>query len=151
MRIFVDADACPNPIKEILYRAAIRTNTQLILVANQYLKVPASALIKTIQVSSGFDEADQRIANDLVAGDIVITADIPLANIVVERGGIALNPRGRLYTKDNIGQQLAMRNLMEQLRENHSISGGPLAFSKLDCQALANQLDRLLANEYHFK
>ncbi len=147
MRIFIDADACPKPIKEILYRAAIRTNTELILVANQYMQTPNSTLIKKIQVASGFDEADKRIVEEINAGDIVITADIPLADLITQKGGIALNPRGRLYTPDNIKQQLATRNLMEQLRDNQMISGGPKTFNKLDCQALANQLDKLLANK----
>jgi uncharacterized protein YaiI (UPF0178 family) len=146
MRIFIDADACPRPIKEILYKAAIRTSTELILVANQYLKTPASALIKVVQVPSGFDEADKKIADELATGDIVITADIPLADIVIDKGGIALNPRGRLYTKENIKHQLAMRNLMEQLRDQQMISGGPSTFNKQDCQNLANNLDKLLAN-----
>jgi hypothetical protein len=147
MCIFIDADACPRPIKEILYRAAIRTNTQLILVANQYLKVPASLLIKIIQVSSGFDEADKKIVDMVHPGDIVITADIPLADLVIDKGGIALNPRGKLYTKDTIKQQLAVRNLMEHLRDNQQISGGPPSFSKQDCQALANELDKLLTRK----
>jgi len=147
MRIFIDADACPKPIKEILYRAAIRTQTELILVANQHLKIPVSPLIRIIQVSSGFDEADKRIVEEINAGDLVITADIPLAAFVIEKGGIALNPRGRLYTPDTIKQQLAVRNLMEHLRDNQQISGGPASFNKLDCQALANQLDKLLANK----
>jgi hypothetical protein len=147
MRIFIDADACPRPIKEILYRAAIRTQTELILVANQYLKTPISPLIKIIQVESGFDAADRKIADELHAGDLVITADIPLADIVIDKGGIALNPRGRLYTKDTIKQQLAVRNLMEHLRDNQMVSGGPPAFNKQDCQELANQLDKLLAKK----
>lgn len=144
MRIFIDADACPRPIKEILYRAAIRTKTELILVANQYLKIPISPLIKIIQVASGFDEADRRIVKEVEPGDIVITADIPLADLIIEKSGIALNPRGLLYTRNTIKHQLAMRNLMEQLRDNQQISGGPSAFSKQDCQALANELDKLL-------
>jgi len=147
MRIFIDEDACPKPIKEILYRAAIRTQTELILVANQHLKIPASPLIRIIQVSSGFDEADKRIVDELNAGDLVITADIPLASLVIEKGGLALNPRGRLYTPDTIKQQLAVRNLMEQLRDNQQISGGPPSFNKLDSQVLANQLDKLLAKK----
>ena len=147
MKIFIDADACPKPIKEILYRAAIRTNTELILVANQFMHTPISPLIKKIQVSSGFDEADKRIVAEVNIGDIVITADIPLADLVTEKGGIALNPRGRLYTKDNIKHQLAMRNLMEQLRDNQLISGGPKTFNKQDCQELANQLDKLLSSK----
>lgn len=147
MRIFVDADACPKLVKEILYRAAIRTNTELILVANQYLITPKSPLIRIIQVSSGFDVADDRIVDEIDSGDIVITADIPLASFVTDKGGIAINPRGRLYTRDNIKHQLATRNLMEQLRDNQMISGGPSSFTKLDGHALANQLDRLLVNK----
>lgn len=147
MRIFIDADACPKPVKEILYKAAIRTNTELILVANQYLTIPISPLIKTIQVASGFDEADRWIVEELMPGDIVLTSDIPLADIVIDKGGVALNPRGKLYTKENIKSTLATRNLMEQLRDQQIVSGGPPAFSKLDSQALANALDRLLANK----
>jgi uncharacterized protein YaiI (UPF0178 family) len=145
MRIFIDADACPKPIKEILYKAAIRTNTELILVANQYMQIPKSPLIKIIQVANGFDVADNRIVDEINPGDIVITSDIPLASFVIDKDGIALNPRGRLYTKDNIKQQLATRNLMEQLRDNQMISGGPKTFAREDSQAFANQLDKLLA------
>ena len=147
MRIFIDADACPKPIKEILYKAAIRTNTKLILVANQFMQTPISPLITTIQVAKVFDEADNRIVEEIDAGDIVVTADIPLASSVIEKDGIALNPRGRLYTKDSIKHQLAMRNLMEQLRNDQMISGGPKSFSKDDTQAFANQLDKLLAKK----
>jgi uncharacterized protein YaiI (UPF0178 family) len=147
MRIFIDADACPKAIKEILYRAAIRTQTELILVANQYLKIPVSPLIRIIQVPNGFDEADKRIVTELCVGDLVITADVPLASNVIEKGGIALNPRGRLYTPDSIKQQLAVRNLMEQLRDSGQISGGPASLSRQDCQDLANQLDKLLAKK----
>ena len=147
MRIFVDADACPKLVKEILYRAAERTQTELILVANQYLKTPPSKLIRVIQVSSGFDVADNRIVEEIEIGDIAITADIPLADQITDKGGIAINPRGRLYTKDNIKQQLATRDLMEHLRDSQMVSGGPPSFTKLDGQALANQLDRLLATK----
>lgn len=144
MRIFVDADACPKAIKEILYRAAVRTATQLILVANRAFYIPASPLIKIIIVPSGFDEADKRIAEELQAGDLVITADIPLAAVVIDKAGIALNPRGKLYTIDNIKQHLAMRNLMTELRDTQRISGGPPPLSKSDLQMLANQLNKLL-------
>jgi uncharacterized protein YaiI (UPF0178 family) len=102
MRIFIDADACPKPIKEILYKAAIRTNTELILVANQYMQIPKSPLIKIIQVANGFDVADNRIVDEINPGDIVITSDIPLASFVIDKDGIALNPRGRLYTSNNL-------------------------------------------------
>lgn len=147
MRIFVDADACPKLVKEILYRAAERTQTELILVANQYLQTPPSKLIRVIQVSSGFDVADNRIVEEIEAGDIAITADVPLADQITDKGAIAINPRGRLYTKDNIKQQLATRDLMEHLRDSQMVSGGPPSFTKLDGQALANQLDRLLARK----
>jgi len=145
MRIFIDADACPKPIKEILFKAAIRTNTELILVANQYIPIPSSPLIRIIQVAKIFDEADNKIVEMINAKDIVVTADIPLASNVIDKEAIALNPRGRLYTKDSIKHQLAMRNLMEQLRNDQLISGGPKSFSKDDTQAFANQLDKLLA------
>ncbi len=145
MRIFIDADACPKPIKELLFKAAMRTNTELILVANQYIPIPNSPLIKIIQVAKIFDEADNKIVEMINANDIVITADIPLASNVIDKNGIALNPRGRLYTKDSIKHQLAMRNLMEQLRNDQLISGGPKTFAKDDSQAFANQLDKLLA------
>ena len=144
MRIFVDADACPKLVKEILYKAAIRTKTELILVANQFLQTPPSPLIRVIQVSSGFDVADRRIVDETNPGDIVITADIPLADLVITKGGIAINPRGQLYTHENIKGKLATRDLMEHLRDNQMISGGPGTFTKLDGHALANQLDRLL-------
>jgi hypothetical protein len=145
MRIFIDADACPKPIKEILFKAAIRTNTELILVANQYIPIPSSPLIRIIQVAKIFDEADNKIVEMINAKDIVVTADIPLASNVIDKDAIALNPRGRLYTKDSIKHQLAMRNLMEQLRNDQLISGGPKSFSKDNTQAFANQLDKLLA------
>lgn len=144
MRVFVDADACPKVIKEILYKAAKRTHTELILVANHFFQIPISPLIKIIKVAAGFDEADQYIANQSNIGDLVITADIPLANIIVDKGGIALNPRGKLYTKDNIKYQLASRDLMAHLRDNQLISGGPAVFNKTDQQAFAKELDKLL-------
>lgn len=144
MRIFVDADACPRLIKEVLYKAAIRTNTKLILVANQYLTHPISPLIRIIKVASGFDVADNKIVDEIEAADLVVTADIPLASFVVQKGAIAINPRGKTYTADNIKQQLAHRNLMSELRDNQVIQGGPRAFGKLDVQAFANALDRIL-------
>jgi len=147
MRIFIDADACPNVIKEILYRAAERTNTELILVANKLLNIPRSPMIKAIKVAPGFDVADNRIVQEIQPGDLVITADIPLADAVISKEGIALNPRGTLYTAANIKERLTMRNLMEQLRNIGEISGGPTTFSKSDRQAFANQLDRILARK----
>lgn len=147
MRIYIDADACPKVIKEILYKAAIRTNTELILVANTYLFTPISKLIKVIKVDKGFDVADARIVEEINAGDIVITADIPLADFSVGKGAIAINPRGKVYTSENIKHQLATRNLMTELRDNQIIRGGPASFTKQDIQSFANCLDKLLANK----
>ncbi len=146
MRIWVDADACPKVIKEILYRAAIRTKTEMILVANQALYVPASAFIKTIQVPSGFDVADHEIVENIQPDNLVITADIPLADAVVQKDGFALNPRGNLYTKNNIKQILSFRNLSMELRSTGVISGGPPKLSKREIQAFANSLDKFLAS-----
>lgn len=145
MRILVDADACPVVIKEILYRAAERARVALTLVANHALKTPASPYIDTIQVATGFDVADNRIAELVEEGDLVVTADIPLAAAVVEKGATALNPRGELYTHENVRERLAMRNLMDELRSTGMVTGGPAALDRSDRQAFANQLDRLLA------
>ncbi len=146
MRIWVDADACPKVIKEILYRAAIRTKTEMILVANQLLYIPPSAFIKTIQVSSGFDVADNEIIDNIEPNDLVITADIPLADAVVHKDAFALNPRGNLYTKNNIKQILSFRNLSMELRSTGIISGGPPKLGKKEIQAFANSLDKFLAS-----
>ncbi len=145
MKIWVDADACPVVIKEILYRAAKRTNTELTLVANQALSVPPSPLIKTVQVSSGFDVADNEIVRRSAAGDLVITADIPLAAEIIEKGAHALNPRGELYTTENIKARLNMRDFMDTLRGSGIQTGGPKELSQSDRQTFANALDRLLA------
>ena len=145
MHIWVDADACPVVIKEILYRVAERTKLPLTLVANQWLKTPPYPSIRTIQVRKGFDVADNYIVDQVVAGDLVITADIPLAAGAIEKGALALNPRGELYTKENIKQTLDMRNFMETLRNSGVETGGPPAFNQADRQNFANQLDRLLA------
>jgi len=145
MRIWVDADACPNVIKEILFRAAERTRVEVTFVSNQALRMPASRYVRTIQVERGFDVADDRIAGLLAGGDLVVTGDIPLAAIVVEKGGHALNPRGELYTPENIRERLAVRNLMDELRSAGIATGGPAALGKRERQAFANQLDRLLA------
>ncbi|MEN9479525.1 MAG: hypothetical protein RLZZ298_920 [Pseudomonadota bacterium] len=145
MHIWVDADACPVVIKEILYRVAERTKLPLTLVANQWLKTPPYPSIRTIQVPKGFDVADNYIVDQAVAGDLVITADIPLAAGAIEKGALALNPRGELYTKENIKQTLDMRNFMETLRNSGVETGGPPAFNQADRQNFANQLDRLLA------
>lgn len=145
MHIWVDADACPVVIKEILYRVAERTKLPLTLVANQWLKTPPYPSIRVIQVPKGFDVADNYIVDQAVAGDLVITADIPLAAGAIEKGALALNPRGELYTKENIKQTLDMRNFMETLRNSGVETGGPPAFNQADRQNFANQLDRFLA------
>ncbi|MEN8204869.1 MAG: YaiI/YqxD family protein [Pseudomonadota bacterium] len=144
-QIWVDADACPRVIKEILFRAADRVGMPLILVANQPLQVPGSRYIRTIQVAAGFDVADNHIVQQAEAGDLVITADIPLAAEVIAKGCLALNPRGDLYTEDNVRQRLNMRDFMDSLRSSGVDTGGPASFSQADRQAFANQLDRLLA------
>ncbi|PKM45241.1 MAG: YaiI/YqxD family protein [Gammaproteobacteria bacterium HGW-Gammaproteobacteria-1] len=145
MHIWVDADACPAVIKEILFRAAERRQIPLTLVANKPLRTPPSRVIRSVQVSSGFDVADDHIVQQAQAGDLVITADIPLAAGAIERGAHALSPRGELYTADNIRERLTMRDFMSQLRESGIQTGGPAALSLADRQAFANQLDRLLA------
>jgi len=144
MHVWVDADACPVVIKEILYRAAGRVGVPVTLVSNMSLRVPPSPFITTIRVPKGFDGADQRIAALMQPGDLVITADIPLAAEVVRRGGRALDPRGELYTEDNVQEHLAVRNLMDSLRGGGENLGGPAAFNQTDRHAFANQLDRLL-------
>ena len=145
MQIWVDADACPAAIKEILYRAAARREIQVTLVANSPLRTPRSPWIRAVQVPGGFDVADQHIAQQVEAGDLVITADVPLAAKVIERGGHAINPRGELYTAENIGERLAVRDFMDELRSGGAITGGPASFGKRDREKFANQLDRLLA------
>ena len=146
MRIWVDADACPNVIKEILFRAAERARVNLTLVANQPVRTPPSQYIKALQVPPGFDVADNKIVELTEAGDLVITADIPLAAGVIDKGGHALDPRGETYTKDNIKERLAMRKLMDELRSSGVDTGGPATFGNADRQAFANKLDRFLAN-----
>jgi len=145
MRIWIDADACPNVIKEIIFRASERTKTPVVVVANKPIKVPLTGLVSTIQVPHGFDMADERILKDLMAKDIVITADIPFADAAIEKGAFVIDPRGDLYSKENIKDRLATRNLMEGLRNAGLISGGPKSFSLKDRQAFANKLDKLLA------
>ncbi|ROH88221.1 YaiI/YqxD family protein [Pseudomethylobacillus aquaticus] len=146
MTIWVDADACPAVIKEILFRAAERTQTPTVLVANQLLRVPPSQWIRAFQVPSGFDVADRMIVDELQAGDLVVTADIPLAAQVIAKGAHALNPRGERYSTTNIQERLAMRNFMEELRGSGVETGGPAAFSNTDRQAFAAELDRFLAH-----
>ncbi len=145
MQIWVDADACPNTIKDILFRAANRTGIPLTLVANQHLKTPPSQYIKSIQVEKGFDVADNYIAQQAQPGDIVITADIPLAADIVAKGAIGINPRGTLYDERNIKQKLTMRNFMEEMRSTGQVSGGPPPLDNRDKQAFANTLDRILS------
>ena len=145
MKIWVDADACPGSVKEILFRASKRTGVPLTLVANQPLRTPPSKLIDSIRVGSGFDVADNEIVRRLEAGDLVITADIPLAAEVIEKGGEALNPRGELYTRDNIRERLSMRDFMDTLRSSGVETGGPAALGPRDRQAFGNALDRWLA------
>ncbi len=145
MHIWVDADACPRVIKDMLFRAAERTGVALTLVANQLLAVPPSPHIRAIQVPGGFDVADHYIVEQVAAGDLVVTADIPLAARVVEKGARALDPRGELHTAATIRERLSMRDFMEELRSSGVETGGPAAFGQAERQAFARQLDRLLA------
>ncbi len=147
MNLWVDADACPKAVKEVIYRAAARMKIQTTLVANQFLTVPKSPYIRAIQVPGGFDVADAHIVAEIDAGDLVITADIPLAAEVVSLGAVALNPRGTLYTEENIQSHLARRNFMEELRATGTITGGPLTLARTDIQSFANQLDRYLTKQ----
>lgn len=144
IQIWVDADACPNPIKEILYRAAKRVEILTTFVANQELQIPASPYIKAVQVRSGLDIADNYIVELLQSGDLVITADIPFAAAAIAKGAVALNPRGEFYSEGNIRERLSLRNFMEELRSGGVDTGGSPAFSQRDRQAFANQLDRFL-------
>lgn len=144
MKIWIDGDACPNAIKDILFRAAERTATRLTLVANHTVKIPRSPQISFLQVASGFDVADNEIVKRLAPGDLVITGDIPLAAEVIENGGRALNPRGELYTTDNIKARLTMRDLMESLRSSGIESGGQAPLNQSDRKAFADQLDRII-------
>jgi uncharacterized protein YaiI (UPF0178 family) len=145
MNIWVDADACPAVVKDILYRAAERTRVPLTLVANKPLRTPPSPFIRTLQVPRGFDVADNEIARRVEPGDLVVTADIPLAAAVIERGGHALDPRGELYSPETIRERLTMRDFMDELRASGVQTGGPPPLAHGDRQRFANQLDRLLA------
>ena len=144
MKIWVDADACPGVIKEILFRAAERAQVHTALVANQLIRVPPSAFLRSVQVPSGFDVADKYIVQQLELGDLVITADIPLAAATIEKGAHALNPRGELYTMENIRERLSMRNFMDELRGSGVATGGPPPLDARDRAAFANSLDRFL-------
>lgn len=143
-QIWVDADACPVVIKEILFRAAEREQVNVTLVANQWLRTPPSRFVRAVQVPSGLDVADNEIVQRLSAQDLVVTQDIPLAAAVIEKGALAMNPRGELYTTETIAQRLSMRNFMEELRGTGVDTGGPAAFHARDKQAFANQLDTWL-------
>lgn len=145
MNIWVDADACPVVIKEILFRAAERKKVTTTLVANQSLRVPKSQYIHFLQVQSGFDVADNEIVRRVSPGDLVITSDIPLAAEAIEKGAVALSPRGELHTADNIGPRLNMRDFLDTMRSSGVETGGPPALSQSDRQAFANHLDRILA------
>lgn len=147
MKIWVDADACPVVIKQILFKAAERTGTQMVLVANQHIRVPASPYIRSIQVAEGFDVADNEIVKQVQAGDLVITGDIPLAADVIEKKAHALNPRGELYTPQNIKARLNMRDFLDTLRGSGIDTGGPSALSQADRKAFADNLDRILAKK----
>jgi uncharacterized protein YaiI (UPF0178 family) len=144
-RIWVDADACPVAIKEILFRAAQRAQVHVTLVANHALRTPPSPYIRSIQVAGGFDVADNEIVGLVAPGDLVVTQDIPLAAAVIAKGALAVHPRGELFTPDSIQQRLTMRNFMEELRSAGVNTGGPAALHPRDKQAFANQLDRWLA------
>ncbi len=144
MTVWVDADACPGPIRDILCRAAVRMAVETVFVANHAIRIPKSPFIRSIQVTSGFDVADARIVASLSAGDLVITADVPLAALVVDAGATALNPRGTHYTANNVGDYLAQRNLMDELRSAGMVRGGPAALGRGEIQAFASALDRYL-------
>lgn len=151
MKIWVDADACPIVIKEILFRAAERVGVPMTLVANQPMKTPPSQWIDSLQVGQGFDVADNEIVRRLSPGDLIITADIPLAAEVIEKGGHALNPRGELYTTQNIKARLNMRDFMENLRASGVQTGGPAALNQNDRKAFADSLDRFLSKHVSAK
>ena len=145
--VWIDADACPKDVKEIVYKASFRLKFKVTLVANAYLSVPPSPLIRSIQVDQGADVADGYIVENLKPEDIVITADIPLASLVIEKGALALNPRGELYTTENIGERLAVRDFMKELRDGGQITGGPPPFGPKDKAKSANSLNRILTQK----
>ena len=151
MKIWVDADACPVVIKDILFRAAQRTKLEMTLVANHSLRVPPDRNITMLQVNSGFDVADDEIVKRLTPNDLVITADIPLAAEVIEKGGQALNPRGELYTDQNIKTRLNIRDFMDTMRASGVQTGGPPKISQADRQNFANELDKILTKFRHSK
>jgi len=146
MKILVDGDACPKTVKDLLYKTAIRLNVELILVANRYLRLPVSKHIRSIVVSQGADEADNHIVEIMKPGDLIISADIPLASRVIKKNGVVLDPRGIFLTDENIGQRLAVRDLMDDLRSGGLETGGPNTYGGKEKQEFANQLDRFLTN-----
>lgn len=148
MQIWVDADACPSPVKDILFRASKRCGIPVTLVANQSISVPQSELISCIVVAHGADVADSLIVETMSEGDLVVTADIPLADRVIQKNGTALDPRGELLNKENIGSRLAMRDLMESIRGGGGETRGPKSFNQKDTQAFANALDRILSSTF---
>jgi len=148
MKIWVDADACPNVIKDILFKAAQRTGIEMTLVANQYIRVPPNKNITSLQVSSGFDVADDEIVARCSAGDLIITSDIPLASEVIDKKAMALSPRGEMFTTENIRSRLNIRDFMDTMRSSGVNTGGPPALNQTDRQNFANHLDRLLT-QYH--
>jgi len=145
MQVLVDADACPVVVKDILFRAARRTKVCVTLVANQYLRTPPSPYIKALQVPAGFDAADNRIVELVEPGDLIVTADIPLAAAALDQGAYVLDPRGNWFTRENIQEYLTMRDVMDQLRGSGVATGGPTAYAPSDSKAFAAQLDRFLA------
>lgn len=145
MTVWVDADACPNLVKTVLFRAAQKRQLPMLLVANQMIATPPSKYIRAIRVSGGFDVADDYIVQHLQAGDLVITGDIPLAAKVIEKQGHVINPRGEVYSLQNIGEKLALRNFMQEMRDNGQVSGGAAAMAAKDVQNFANALDRFLS------
>ena len=144
MKIWIDGDACPKPVKDVLFRASARLGLELCVVANQPIGIPSSPLITREQVAGKPDEADRYIAEHCAEEDLVVTADIPLAAQIVEMGALALDPRGELYSEDNVQQRLATRNFMQELRSMDVVTGGPSAFKPADKQKFAAALDRLL-------
>jgi len=145
MQVLVDADACPVVVKDMLFRAARRVEVCVTLVANQYLRTPPSRFIKTVQVPAGFDAADDRIVELVASGDLVITADIPLAAAALDKGAYVLDPRGSWFSRENIQERLTMREVMDQLRSSGVATGGPSPYTTQDSKAFAGQLDRFLA------
>ena len=148
MQIWVDGDACPASIKEIVFRAAVKKEIRVTVVANQPMRIPQSPWISLLTVPAGLNVADQKIVELVAINDLVVTADIPLAALVVEKSAFALDPRGTLYSHENIGERLATRNLMDELRGSGMIEGGPAPFRSADRQAFANHLDRILTRHH---